>query len=196
MENILGARSAGSSERAGARRRRLPRRALAGYAFVAPALVFLLVFALGPFLFTVYVSLHDWNMLTPAQTMPWRGLENYRYLLFDDPLFRETFRNTVAFAVANGMALSVLVSAGLTACYLAQQTPIAIRYAAAFDARYALLQSIRDTPPAPPVDMAPLPPSGWYHTAETSPDPNHWLNRCLADALRLKCRVRLAGERL
>lgn len=108
MEHILGARSAGSIERTGARHRRLPRRALAGYAFVAPALAFLVVFALGPFLFTVYVSLHDWNMLTPAQTMPWRGLENYRYLLFDDPLFRETFRNTVAFAVANVVVTSVL----------------------------------------------------------------------------------------
>ena len=106
MESVVGA--AGSIERAGARRRRLPRRAAAGYAFVAPALVFLVLFALGPFVFTVYVSLHDWNMLTPVETMPWRGLENYRYLLLDDPLFRETFRNTVAFAIANVLITSVL----------------------------------------------------------------------------------------
>jgi len=59
-------------------------------------------------LFTVYVSLHDWNMLTPVETMPWRGLENYRYLLFDDPLFRETFRNSVVFALANVVVTTVL----------------------------------------------------------------------------------------
>jgi ABC-type sugar transport system permease subunit len=75
---------------------------------VAPALLFLVVFALGPFLFTLYVSLHEWNMLTPATTMPWRGLENYRYLLFDDPLFRETFSNTIVFAVANVVITSAL----------------------------------------------------------------------------------------
>ena len=75
---------------------------------MAPALLFLVVFALGPFLFTLYVSLHEWNMLTPATTMPWRGLENYRYLLFDDPLFRETFSNTIVFAVANVVITSAL----------------------------------------------------------------------------------------
>src|SRR5919201_7037591 len=101
MDTVVRTPQIRSVERTGVRRRHLGRRALAGYAFVAPALVFLVLFAFGPFLFTIYVSLHEWNMLTPATTMPWRGLENYRYLLFDDPLFRETFRNTVSFAVAN-----------------------------------------------------------------------------------------------
>ncbi len=108
MQSVIGARPVATLERAGARRRRLPRRAAAGYAFVAPALIFLVLFALGPFVFTVYVSLHDWNMLTPVETMPWRGLENYRYLLFDDPLFRETFRNSVVFALANVVVTTVL----------------------------------------------------------------------------------------
>ena len=108
MQSVIGARPVATLERADARRRRLPRRAVAGYAFVAPALIFLLLFALGPFVFTVYVSLHDWNMLTPVETMPWRGLENYRYLLFDDPLFRETFRNSVVFALANVIVTTVL----------------------------------------------------------------------------------------
>jgi multiple sugar transport system permease protein len=108
VQSVIGARPVATLQRAGARRRRLPRRAAAGYAFVAPALIFLLLFALGPFVFTVYVSLHDWNMLTPVETMPWRGLENYRYLLFDDPLFRETFRNSVVFALANVVVTTVL----------------------------------------------------------------------------------------
>lgn len=90
------------------RRRVFGRRALAGYGFVAPAIVFLIGFALLPFLFTVYVSLHDWNMLTPPTTMPFRGLDNYRYLLLEDPLFRQTFANTLVFAVGNVAISSVL----------------------------------------------------------------------------------------
>jgi ABC-type sugar transport system permease subunit len=95
------------------RRRRLGRRALVGYAFVTPAILFLLVFAAGPFLFTIYVSLHDWNMLTPIGSMPFRGLDNYRYLLTEDPLFRQTFRNTVVYAlgtVGTSVALALAVA--------------------------------------------------------------------------------------
>jgi ABC-type sugar transport system permease subunit len=88
------------------------RRALAGYAFVAPALILLVVFALGPFLFTLWVSVHEWNMLTPVTEMPYRGLANYRYLLNDDPLFRETFGNTVYFALGN-VAVSVVLALSL-----------------------------------------------------------------------------------
>jgi ABC-type sugar transport system permease subunit len=91
------------------RGRRLNHRALAGYLFISPALIFLALFAFGPFLFTIWVSLHDWNMLTPVREMPWRGLANYRYLLFDDPLFRETLRNTVFFAVFS-VAISVVLA--------------------------------------------------------------------------------------
>ena len=90
-------------------RRRMNRRALAGYAFVAPALILLVVFALGPFLFTLWVSVHEWNMLTPVTEMPYRGLANYRYLLNDDPLFRETFGNTVYFALGN-VGVSVVLA--------------------------------------------------------------------------------------
>lgn len=84
------------------------RRAFAGYGFIAPAIVFLIGFSLLPFLFTIYVSLHDWNMLTAVTSMPFRGLENYRYLLFEDPLFRQTFANTFVFAAGNVVISSVL----------------------------------------------------------------------------------------
>lgn len=107
----------------GRRRRRLNRRALAGYAFIAPALIFLIVFALVPFLFTVWVSLHDWNMLTPLGTMPFRGLDNYRYLLNDDPLFKQTFGNTVYYAIGN-VGISVVLALGLA---LLLNSPIKLR---------------------------------------------------------------------
>lgn len=88
---------------------RFDRKALTGYAFILPALILLCVFALGPFLFTIWVSLHEWNMLTPVRDMPWVGLDNYRWLLQDDPLFRETLRNTVVFAIGN-VGISVLLA--------------------------------------------------------------------------------------
>ncbi|OLD33724.1 MAG: hypothetical protein AUI44_00275 [Chloroflexi bacterium 13_1_40CM_2_67_6] len=94
------------------RRRPYGRRALAGYGFITPAIVFLIGFALLPFLFTVYVSLHDWNMLTAVTSMPFRGLDNYRYLIFEDPLFRQTFANTFVFAAGN-VAISSLLALGV-----------------------------------------------------------------------------------
>jgi ABC-type sugar transport system permease subunit len=89
------------------RRRRMSRKAFAGYMFVVPPVLVLVAFSLAPFLFTIWVSLHQWNMLTPVADMPFRGLENYEYLLRDDPLFRETFRNTVIFALGN-VGISVI----------------------------------------------------------------------------------------
>ncbi len=92
---------------------RFNRRALTGYAFILPALILLIVFALGPFLFTIWVSLHSWNMLTPVGDMPWVGLDNYKYLFQDDPLFRETLKNTIIFAVGNvgvSLLLALLVA--------------------------------------------------------------------------------------
>jgi ABC-type sugar transport system permease subunit len=87
---------------------RIDRKALTGYAFILPALLLLVVFALGPFLFTIWVSLHEWNMLTPVEDMPWVGLDNYKFLFQDDPLFRETLKNTIVFTLGNvGVSLSL-----------------------------------------------------------------------------------------
>src|SRR5688500_19127533 len=90
-------------------RPRVNRRSLAGFAFVMPALILLVVFALGPFLFTIWVSIHSWNMLTPVSEMPFEGFTNYRYLANDDPLFRETLSNTVYYAVGN-VVISVVLA--------------------------------------------------------------------------------------
>jgi multiple sugar transport system permease protein len=143
------------------RRRRLGRRALAGYAFVTPALIFLVVFALAPFLFTIWVSLHEWNMLTPVGEMPYRGLDNYRYLLFDDPLFRETFGNTVYYAVGN-VGTSVVLALGIALLlngpvrlrpfwraaffmpYVTAQVAVAIVWRNMYDSSYGMINGLLD----------------------------------------------------
>jgi len=79
---------------------RLPhRRTLQAYVFVSPAILTLIVFTAGPFLFTVWVSLHNWNMIQPVSEMPSVGLENYRYLLTRDDIFRRALGNTFTFAI-------------------------------------------------------------------------------------------------
>lgn len=48
---------------------------LTPYLFLAPYLVFFVVFLLAPALFGIWVSLHDYDYLLPHQ--PWSGLQNY-----------------------------------------------------------------------------------------------------------------------
>ncbi len=84
------------------------RRMLWAYAFVAAPVVALLVFLLGPILFSGWVSLHRWDMLSPVSEMPWRGLSNYRYLLTKDPVFLKSLGNTFFFAIGGVGANTIL----------------------------------------------------------------------------------------
>jgi len=52
--------------------------ALAGYVFLAPFLAVLVVFTLWPLLQALWLSLHSYDLFSPAK---WVGLDNYVYLL-------------------------------------------------------------------------------------------------------------------
>lgn len=67
------------------------------WAFLAPVILFFLVFFIAPFGFVIYVSFHTWNMLSPMQ---WVGLSNYSNLLAD-PIFRQVVENTALFTIAS-----------------------------------------------------------------------------------------------
>ena len=84
------------------------RRMLYAYAFVAAPVIALLVFLLGPILFSGWVSLHRWDMLSPVAEMPWRGFSNYAYLLGKDPVFLKALGNTFLFAFGGVGANTVL----------------------------------------------------------------------------------------
>ncbi len=89
-----------------ARRRRSRYRTLqtlTNYAFIAPYLVFFLVFSIGPVVYGFYMSLFHWQILASRQ--PFSGLDNYNHLIHDD-LFWTSFRNTLYFT-----ALTVVVEA-------------------------------------------------------------------------------------
>lgn len=89
-------------------RRRGPskRRARAGRLFVAPNLAAVVVFMLFPLGFSLYMSLHNWDLFTPAK---YAGLSNYRDLFTEDPLFSIAMRNTVVYVVGT-VVPTVLIS--------------------------------------------------------------------------------------
>jgi multiple sugar transport system permease protein len=89
-------------------RRRGPskRRARAGRLFIAPNLAAVVVFMLFPLGFSLYMSLHNWDLFTPAK---FAGLSNYRDLFTEDPLFSIAMRNTVVYVVGT-VVPTVLIS--------------------------------------------------------------------------------------
>ena len=53
---------------------------ITGYLFLLPDLLGLLIFLIIPIAYAFFISLHDWNGLSP---MRWNGLDNYLKLLSD-----------------------------------------------------------------------------------------------------------------
>ena len=94
------------------------RKAATVAAFLAPSLVCLLAFSLGPMVGTLWTSLQEWNLLRPARFI---GLDNYRELWGDED-FRRALRNTLYYLVGylplvtiGGLGLALLVNRGLRA---------------------------------------------------------------------------------
>lgn len=79
--------------------------------FLAPYLVFFLVFTLGPVGYGFWISLHDWHVL--SRDVPFVGFTNYRTALGDD-LFRIAAARTLFFA-AMIVPVGNAVSLGLAA---------------------------------------------------------------------------------
>lgn len=71
------------------------RDALYGYFFIAPQTLGFLLFVLGPIVAIFVFALQDRNLLTGTTTFI--GLENFRTMLHDDPLFKKTLLNSLVF---------------------------------------------------------------------------------------------------
>lgn len=112
------------SGRPGAWRRRYD---LGAYLFLAPDLVGTLVFAVGPVAAALALSFFSWDILTPATFV---GLENYRRLLFDDPIFRQVLGNTTIYVLGSVPVRTAL--ALLLAIILNQRLPASHFFRAAF----------------------------------------------------------------
>jgi multiple sugar transport system permease protein len=85
------------------------REALAGYLFVFPWLIALLVFTSYPVVAAVYLSFTDYNILQPPE---WAGLQNYRAMFSEDPSFWTGVGNSGVYALMS-VPLSLAASLGL-----------------------------------------------------------------------------------
>jgi multiple sugar transport system permease protein/sn-glycerol 3-phosphate transport system permease protein len=124
--------------------------------FVAPNLILFGIFTYWPLLYSGYLSLTRWDMLSPTKT--WVGLDNYTYLLRDDT-FRLVLRNTFVFtagAVGGSLLIGLLVAlllnqplrfrdgarAVVFAPTLLSGAAIAIVWVYIFDPRYGLMRQV------------------------------------------------------
>ncbi len=89
------------------------RKAVVVTGFLAPSLIALLAFSLGPMVASAWVSLHEWNLIRPAKFI---GLDNFRELWHDDD-FHLALQNTLYYlvgylplVVAGGLGLAVLLN--------------------------------------------------------------------------------------
>lgn len=77
-------------------------RQIAPYLFIAPFFVLFAVFGLFPLLFSIWLSLHQWDAAAGLGAMRWVGLANYGYAL-GDPWFLRSLGNTLWFALVSGL---------------------------------------------------------------------------------------------
>lgn len=86
---------------------------VAGYAFVSPWLLGLFVLTAGPILVSIVYSFCRYDVLHPAEYV---GLDNYRRLFMDDPLFWKSLANTafmmlgVPLGMAAGLGIALLLN--------------------------------------------------------------------------------------
>lgn len=85
------------------------------YLFILPNLLGVLVFLAFPVLFALWMSFTDYDIL--ADSAPWIGLQNYKELLTDDPLFWTSLWNsayytilTVPTSIAIGLGIAVVMN--------------------------------------------------------------------------------------
>jgi sorbitol/mannitol transport system permease protein len=80
----------------GARRLAALRSQRAGAVFLMlPALLYLAVMTQAPFVLTLWYSFHNWILTSPELGHRWIGLDNFRYTVTEDPIFRAAVVNTV-----------------------------------------------------------------------------------------------------
>lgn len=99
--------------RRAASKRRRRRQMLWALVFLLPSAVPLLLFTITPMVSSAWVSLHEWNLISP---MEWVGLDNYRNLL-TDPQTGTVFLHTLMYVAGylplvyvGGLGLALLLN--------------------------------------------------------------------------------------
>jgi len=98
------------------------REAIAGYLFVGPWLVSLLVFTAYPVLAAFYLSFTSYNILQPPH---WVGIQNFQIMFTSDTTFRTGVYNSAYYALLS-VPLGLLLSLGLALLLNLRATGIGI----------------------------------------------------------------------
>lgn len=114
----VAARAPSTTGRVAPVRSRRRRNALAGYLFISPAIIGLILLIGYPMVSSLYHSFTQWNGLTAAH---WIGAQNYVRMFTQDPEFWPSLEVTLLWVVVSvpvtvvaGLALAVLVNRAFT----------------------------------------------------------------------------------
>lgn len=75
-----------------------------GYFFIAPAIIGLVFFSLGPMLFSLSISFFQWDIVTKPTFI---GLSNYKKML-SDPLIRQSLKVTILYTLMTVPLITVI----------------------------------------------------------------------------------------
>ncbi|WP_334137168.1 sugar ABC transporter permease [Muricomes intestini] len=82
------------------------RNTLQAYMFFLPAAAFLILFMIWPMINSAFYSVFKWNL---AGNKSFVGLDNYKFMLFQDSSFRRALLNTIIYTIFN-MGLTLVLS--------------------------------------------------------------------------------------
>jgi multiple sugar transport system permease protein len=71
---------------------------LTGYMFISPWLIGLLVFTIGPIIYSLFLSFTQYNLLSPPQ---WIGIDNYKQIFLTDDLFYKSLWVTFLYVITS-----------------------------------------------------------------------------------------------
>ncbi|GIP21940.1 MULTISPECIES: carbohydrate ABC transporter permease [Paenibacillus] len=71
-----------------------------GYLFILPWLLGLVLFTLGPMLFSLILSFSKWDIITGIKSIEWVGLDNFKQIFHDD-MFYQSLKVTFIFALVS-----------------------------------------------------------------------------------------------
>lgn len=108
-------------------RRTLEKENVAGYVFILPFIIGLIVFTAIPFFTSLYLAFTEYDMLTAPK---WVGIDNFVHMFTQDKLFWKSFWITFKFAIIQ-VPLKLVVSLGV-ALVLSRNSKAVPLYRAAF----------------------------------------------------------------
>lgn len=152
------------------------RRAVTGWLFAAPILIYFTIFVFGPIVASLVMMFYDWNGFGPLSQAKFIGINNMQEVLRDEK-FLGSFRNTFAYAivvVGSGIVFGLLLALVLNGVtkfvgfvrstyYLPVMLPMtamSLLWGLMYQPRYGFLNQV--------LDLAGIPPVRWLINPDTA----------------------------